>query len=207
MRKIGKIIPALLLCLVLALPFGVGAMAEELPEDVAAADGAVDDGAVTEEDTNPFEELWELVTENAEKILAALTLAASMLVALAYKRGLLPLLRSALSAITEAVGRIKDGTDRCGDGYDELTRQVEEGLSGAAAGLAALEGRLAELTDEVRTAEGRIYDEEKMKLIITEQIELLYDIFMSSSLPHYQKEAVGERIAKMKEELVRNEES
>lgn len=176
-------------------------MAEELPEDGAAAE------EVTEVEANPFAELWELVSENADKILGALTLAGSMLVALAYKRGLLPLLRSALSAITEAVGRIKDGTERCGDGYEELTARVTEGLSSASAGLEALEGRLTELTDEVRTAEGRIYDEEKMKLIITEQIELLYDIFMSSSLPHYQKEAVGERIAKMKEELGRNEES
>ena len=30
------------------------------------------------------------------------------------------------------------------------------------------------------------------------QIDMLYEVFISSSLPLYQKEAVGERIAEMK---------
>ena len=39
---------------------------------------------------------------------------------------------------------------------------------------------------------------EKLRFIIEGQIDMLYDIFMSSALPQYQKDAVGERIGKMK---------
>ena len=40
--------------------------------------------------------------------------------------------------------------------------------------------------------------------MVKAQIDMLYDVFMSSALPQYQKDAVGERIAKMKEALVEN---
>ena len=38
----------------------------------------------------------------------------------------------------------------------------------------------------------------QLRLVVDTQIDMLYDIFMSSALPQYQKDAVGERIAKMK---------
>ena len=34
---------------------------------------------------------------------------------------------------------------------------------------------------------------------------MLYDVFMSSALPQYQKDAVGERIAKMREAITEND--
>ena len=41
----------------------------------------------------------------------------------------------------------------------------------------------------------------ELRLILNSQIELLYEIFMSSSLPTYQKDAVGARFAEMKRAL------
>ena len=38
-----------------------------------------------------------------------------------------------------------------------------------------------------------------MKIILSAQIDMLYDIFMTSSLPQYQKDAVSKRIGEMKE--------
>ncbi|MBR5242236.1 MAG: hypothetical protein IKV20_03765, partial [Clostridia bacterium] len=37
-------------------------------------------------------------------------------------------------------------------------------------------------------------DRERMKLILECEVELLYDIFMSSALPEYQKDAVAKRL-------------
>jgi hypothetical protein len=40
-----------------------------------------------------------------------------------------------------------------------------------------------------------------MKTIMSAQVDMLYNIFMSSSLPQYSKDAVGERISEMKAAL------
>ena len=45
-----------------------------------------------------------------------------------------------------------------------------------------------------------------MKIILESQIDMLYDIFMSSSIPLFQKEAVGEKISAMKKRLLDTEE-
>ena len=38
-----------------------------------------------------------------------------------------------------------------------------------------------------------------MKALMSAQIDMLYDIFMTSSLPQYQKDAVNQRVKEMKE--------
>jgi len=47
-------------------------------------------------------------------------------------------------------------------------------------------------------------ERQELKLILDSQIDMLYDIFMASALPQYQKDAVGEKIAKMKEAIAKN---
>ena len=47
-------------------------------------------------------------------------------------------------------------------------------------------------------------EKKQLYLILNAQIEMLYDLFMSSALPQYQKDAVGEKIAKMKEAVREN---
>ena len=62
----------------------------------------------------------------------------------------------------------------------------------------------AELT-EIRCSERkRTENTEELSVIVGTQIDMLYDIFMTSALPQYQKDAVGERVAKMKEALAGN---
>ena len=46
---------------------------------------------------------------------------------------------------------------------------------------------------------------EKIKFVLESQIDMLYTIFISSSLPQYQKEEVGAKINQMKEELMKYE--
>ena len=40
-----------------------------------------------------------------------------------------------------------------------------------------------------------------MRTILAGQIDMLYSIFMSSGLPQYQKDEIGEKIKEMREEL------
>ena len=48
-------------------------------------------------------------------------------------------------------------------------------------------------------------EKKQLRLLADAQIDMLYNVFMSSALPQYQKDAVGERIAKMKEAIAENE--
>ena len=48
-------------------------------------------------------------------------------------------------------------------------------------------------------------ERERMRIIMQGQIDMLYDIFMTSALPQYKKDEVGTRINEMKEKLVINE--
>ena len=41
--------------------------------------------------------------------------------------------------------------------------------------------------------------------ILEGELDMLYDIFMSSALPEYEKQRVGERVAKLKGDLSTNE--
>ena len=73
----------------------------------------------------------------------------------------------------------------------------------------ALVKKLGERLDEMSTTLNEVKEKEQQKeknseslaVIVGAQIDMLYDIFMSSALPQYQKDAIGERVAKMKEAL------
>ena len=55
----------------------------------------------------------------------------------------------------------------------------------------------------VRTLEAK--GSEDTRVILSAQVDMLYDIFMTSALPQYQKDAVGERIAAMRGALLKND--
>ena len=67
---------------------------------------------------------------------------------------------------------------------------------------------------ELSLIEGKVKDydllhreRETVKLLLEEQINMLYTIFLSSSLPQYQKDEIGVRIQSMREELASYEKS
>jgi hypothetical protein len=57
------------------------------------------------------------------------------------------------------------------------------------------------LEEQLQCEAEYVKERKKMNRIMLAQIDMLYDIFMSSALPQYQKDAVGGKIQIMKEEL------
>ena len=164
-------------------------------ENIPSEKGAED----TEE--NPFETALRELGDYATEIICTLSLAASLLLAYAYKKGLLPLLNNALSAITKTLSGMKskteEGEKELGAGLEKLSliaAAQEERLERWDGELKAACAALAEVTAECK-------DTAKVKGVLSAEVELLYDIFMSSSLPQYKKDAVAERIAEMKRGL------
>lgn len=200
MKVKRKIFAAMIVALVLSLLLSVGAMAESAPVEEA------EDNEVSESEVyNPAEEIYLFATENAEKIFSALALIGSLIVAFAYRRGLLPLIEKGLSALADAVGSIKKKTDEGGEQVKRLESLIEGRLAHAEEALSEIGERLSGMQTEVQNAAERAPNAEELHRLLSEEVELLYSIFMSSSLPAYQKDEVERRISGMRKELAEDE--
>lgn len=205
MKNKLKYLIAVVLVAVFVLSTGVCALASEA-DSTAETDTVADNAEVTlREDTNLFSRVYRELTEYAAEILAALTLAGSVALAVAYKKGLLPLLEKSLLTIGNAITKIKENTKQSADKSSEMSDAIDKKLTEASDALEKLSRSVVEL--KCAMEEGSRNDEndrlaaEQLRVVMDAQIEMLYDVFMFSALPQYQKDTVGERIAKMKEAI------
>ena len=181
--------------------------ADPVTEESADADSHGDESETLGEG-NFFESVYNEIIGYASEILCALTLVGSLTLAVAYKKGLLPLLEKSLVSIGNAITKIKESTKESAEKSDVLSKSIDEkltltqetveslGESVASLAKAISETKRDEMTDRM--------EKRQLRLVIDAQIDMLYDIFMSSALPQYQKDAVGERIAAMKEAMKEN---
>ena len=195
--KFVKHLIALALCAVMLLSFGTAAAAAEDSEITNEVTG---ESAPTEtENTNVFEELYAAASEFSGEIASALAFLGSLIVALAYKRGLMPAVKSGIGAIGGAVSQLKDSTESYSKHQDELLTEFSERLCRAEEVLERFGQAIDEIADKTEDGKSAAEDRASMKALMSAQIDMLYDIFMTSSLPQYQKDAVNKRIGEMKE--------
>ncbi len=206
MKKILLVLFIITLSLSLSvISFG----AEGEVEKVSGTEGVISEGdtlnqievdeGVTEE--NIFTTLYNWVVLNVGEIFSLLTLITSALLAFTYKKGLLPKLGGALGKISSLVGSISKNTDEAlsslGEGYNKITDTLS-GVSSLCEGLCDEISTLSARLDESADTKGEL---EKMKIILASQVDMLYDIFLSSALPQFAKEAVAERVSAMRRAL------
>ena len=159
----------------------------------------------SKETKNPFEAVFNKVKEHSDTIFSALTLIGSLVLAFTYKKGLLPALGASIGKIGDTVKKIGDATEMSiikGEGaiidIDERIRQIGELFE-------RLEEQLEDLNQKMEAVEGERQQSERTRILMRSQVDMLYDIFMTSSLPQYSKDAVGEKIAAMKSLLEEGE--
>ena len=195
--KLKYLITAILV-IVFSCSFAMSANAEEI----------IDTEAVEITEENVFSKAYNELTEYAGEILCAMTFAGSVILAIAYKKRLMPLVKGSLVSIGNAVSKIKESTSEGIEKGSEIGEAIEQTLSGVTDTLDALAKRVDELDtmlkDRLKAEDGLAREREETRLILSSQIDMLYDIFMTSALPQYQKDAVGEKIAKMKGALGEN---
>ncbi len=200
MKNKLKYLAALITLVVLVAATAVHASAEE------GANAAVTAAETDEE--NFFTAVYEEISAYTSEILCAMTLAGSLALAFAYKKGLLPLVERSLVTIGNAVTKIKENTNETAQKSSEIGESIDQRLLAAHELLDSLAKRIDSLDGSLKASlenESRARIESKqLKLVVDAQIDMLYDVFMSSALPQYQKDAVGERIAKMKEAVAQN---
>ena len=195
-----------------------GSEAESDSEDEGGTQGGnnADDGAEvggentdlgdtgsTDVDTNEnfFAVIYDELALHADKILSALAFVGSLIIAFAYKKGLIPVIQNALANMGARVGELRDSTEKSISVANGSIEAVTEKLAGAEALIGELSEKLSALERELNDCAVDRENRRAFNLILTTQIDMLYDVFMSSSLPLYQKEQISEKISEMKKAI------
>ena len=145
-----------------------------------------------------FDSVYKVITENLEEILSFLSFVGTLIVAFMYKRGLAPSITKVTGVIGTALEEIGNESKKTGEEATQLSAKLLK-ISDS---VKELSERLALISERLDVPDT---EKEITRSVIEGQIDLLYDIFMSSSLPQYKKDEVGERVSKMKESLKQNE--
>ena len=167
-------------------------------ENVTPAPDA-DPESLTE--ANPFEEIYNLGLENADKIFSVLAFLGTLIVGIGYKSGFLPLLRDALSKLKNAIDTAKEENDR----NTVFTAEKMQALTAEVESIGQTLDRQGKEIERIQWQfegyDALIKERQALRLTLEGQMDMLYAIFMQSTLPKYQKDEIGERISKLREEL------
>jgi chromosome segregation ATPase len=183
-----KIFTVLLIALTLFSVTAVFSLAAESEADALTA-------------KNLFASIYEEIIRHSDKIFSALAFLGSLLIALAYKKGLLPLIRGSLNTLANAVTKLNEESESANAAAKKSINEATDVLARTQDKLSELCADIAAIETELQKANAESAKSTVVKRIMEAQIDMLYEIFMSSSIPLYQKEAVGEKISAMKKEL------
>ena len=204
-----KYLLLIFLILVFTLSISVTVFAEEIPETENAytentAPVEMPDNA---EEQNTFSEIYELILNNSDKLFSLLAFISSLVMVFAYKKGLIPIINTGLSAIRKS-------TDTFEKSAGESLIKAEESLNFLTSKFASCINTLEDISDCVDKLSERLdaIEEDKdsaktFKTVMLSQIDMLYEIFMKSGLPQYSKDALGEKVAQMKKSITSGEEN
>lgn len=193
-----------LIAVMLFISCGISVSASEVDnaEDVTEnADNVYENNEPSEENANPFAEVYGYVCDHADNIFSVLAFVGSILLAFVYKKGLMPALSSALGNLRTSVKSISDTAEKTLAGSESAYTDFKSNMELIGKGLDTLCISVAELDRRLSASEKAADESKAMKTIMSAQVDMLYSIFMSSSLPQYSKDAVGERISEMKAAL------
>ena len=186
-----------ILAITLTLTLSVTALATDgnaaLPEGETEADAL--------EEANAFSEIYALIIDNIDKVFSALAFICSLLLAFAYRRGLIPIVNKGLCAI-------KKNSDSFESTMTDSLGKTEASLNFLAEKFAVCLNTIEQVSEYVESLSERLdiieakKDSAKtLKTVMLSQIDMLYEIFMNSALPQYSKDALGEKVAEMKKSI------
>ena len=206
-KQIIKWALGLILTIAISLSLGFNSFAEEVSvteevEQIEATSEITD----SEINVNLFEEIYGVMEINADKIFSILAFIGTLVVGVGYKSGLLPLLRDALSRLKSSIDGVKADGEESKAMTESKMREISQAIENINSAIEKNNGELQRIEWQFDNYEQLMKERDSMRTILTGQIDMLYAIFMSSALPQYQKDEIGERIKEMKEELVSYEE-
>lgn len=162
---------------------------------------SAEDGEKKGDDESFFSEMFDEVKEHSAEIFSLLTLVGSCVLAFSYKNGLMPTLKKGVGGIGGAVNDIKDYTVRTEKSVEELGRLTKDELDGLSRLLSGAEDTVTEIKERLVSIEDGAKRSKRLECVIEAELELLYNIFMFSSMPEYQKAAISKKMEEIKDAL------
>lgn len=205
MKKRLKFIIALSAAVILLFSLSVGALASE---DTALenTESEIADSESVYESENFFAVAFEVIKSHSVEIFSAMAFLGALLTAICYKRGLIPLLSKKLALLAEALKKISTENSASLERADAQSSETKEKIAALENSIELFADEISALAESLGSAcELRREGEVQKKLLLAE-IEMLKDIFTASALPEYQKEAICEKVKKIKEEISCHEE-
>lgn len=152
-------------------------------------------------DVNIFTELYNGAVANMDKILSLLAFIASLFVGIIYKKRLIPTLSVGINNIGESINSFKENVFCEEEEKSRSLASMREELSTLEGSTRIVSEKLEAVLKSLEELLPKRAAEERTRIIMSAQVDLLYDVFMSSALPEYMKDEVGRRITEMREEL------
>ncbi len=218
MKKILTIIFALTLFVCL----GVSALAlevnTELPYEAGTAENENTNMEKVETDTEGSDtekegyellnRLYQAFVDNADKLFSLFSFVCSLVLAFVYKKGLVPILSAALKSVSGTVNEIDAATKNGIDATQSALARLESDVNATGEWAKSTAASIDSFTDMLEKIDKKAAENEKIRLATAMQLDMLKAIFLSSSLPEYQKEEIVKKsaaIEKILEEEVENE--
>ena len=215
MTKKTKIFIIFALTLALLLSLGTFALASE-PLDLSVTDSSESEAAsdnisdnIADEPSvdsdgakeNIFDTLYGFLTQNADKIFSCLAFIGALILSFAYKKGLFPFVKNAISSLTGVVKSLREESEKGALANSQFMEDVSKKLALSESILKGAEEKISELEAKLSEAYKKGDKTEELRAVMLAEVEMIYNIFISSSLPQYQKDKVGEAYGKMMETL------
>ncbi|MBO5315294.1 MAG: hypothetical protein J6B48_02575 [Clostridia bacterium] len=200
-QKTKILITAFILCFIMSFAFSVSANNDT--EVTVDWSGLTQESESTENDftENPFALIYDTTLMYASEILSLMSFIGTLIISYFYRRGLLPSVKGVLGNMSTSVMKLKETSDKEIESRKVENTKIEKRLDVFDSALKNQSELISSLESRLIAEEDIYKQRERSNLILSSQIEMLYEIFMSSSLPQYQKEAMGEKINKMRKEL------
>ena len=132
------------------------------------------------------------------EILSALSFICSVILMIVYKSGFIPMVKEGVTALSARVKAIGEEADKMTSDAKNTDEIIKATLAGGEEKLAAMERAISSLAEKLYGIESLGIKSESLAKALSLEVEMLYELFMSSSLPQYEKNRVGEKIAEMR---------
>lgn len=153
------------------------------------------------ETKNDFEEIYNAAMSHISEILSLAAFIGSLVCAIIYKSGLMPLMENGLKSLKNATVKIKEATDKAECDNKESISTIEKKLDVIDETVADMCDAFLVMVDSMKGYEDQRAHQKRLDTVLEGELDMLYDIFMTSALPEYEKARVGERMTKLKEVL------
>lgn len=176
----------------------IGSADEQMTDTSSEVTQPKDDGV------NVFTEIFDAASAYSTDILALLNLILGLVITTAYRRGLTPKLKKDSEAIKGAIAELSKRADKGMEADEQRLSSLSDTVTKIEEESERMKHELLEIKECVGSLP-KAESEQRLLSVLSTQVDMLYNIFISSALPEYQKEAVTKQLLTMKEELGKNE--